>query len=182
MHDVGYLRQAWLVIALAVGSAILLTGVQAALQPLIERNRLEETLERIPELVPGAETGARDTLAGAPAFRAMAGERQVGWVLAAGGPGFADRIDVLIGLDSATERITGLYVLDQKETPGLGNRIVEPAWRAQFAGKSTALALHVGNGVEEGRIDAITGATISSESVCEIINRALARMRALNEE
>ncbi|KKL16433.1 hypothetical protein LCGC14_2495630, partial [marine sediment metagenome] len=36
-------------------------------------------------------------------------------------------------------KITGLYVLSQKETPGLGNKIENPEWRGQFVGKDAAV-------------------------------------------
>jgi electron transport complex protein RnfG len=91
-----------------------------------------------------------------------------------GGQGYADKIEILIGFDHALKTITGLFVLDQKETPGLGNKIIEPAWRGQFKDKSTQTPLSV---VKTGakaahEINAITGATISSKSVTGIINSA----------
>ena len=72
--------------------------------------------------------------------------------------------------------LTGLYVLDQKETPGLGNKIIESDWRDQFTSKELGAPLTVvkrdpAPGSPE--IRAVTGATISSEAVCSIVNRAL---------
>ena len=48
------------------------------------------------------------------------------------GQGYADTIERLLGLSTDFRSITGLFVLDQKETPGLGNKIITDAWRSQF--------------------------------------------------
>ena len=175
-----YLRQAWLVIVLSAGFGAALAGVQTSLQERIAANKLAETKTQIPVLVEGAETGKAEMIADRTVYRALAGEKQVGWVIPAGGQGFADRIEVLVGLDKELARITGLYVLDQKETPGLGNKIIDESWRAQFVGKPTAPPLVVvkSGASKPNDIDAVTGATISSEAVCDIVNRTVSEMSA----
>ena len=90
---------------------------------------------------------------------------------------------MLLGLDPGGTTITGLFVLEQKETPGLGNNISTPQWRRQFNGKSTDRPLTVVKGGARGAsqaghtIDAITGATISSRSVTAIVNNIIANVR-----
>jgi len=174
-----YIVQAWLVIVLGLVFGGVLAGVQVQLSGRIAANKLAETLDQIPALVPGARGGRQDEVAGQRAFRALAGERQIGWVIPCGGQGFADRIELLVGVDIRVERITGLYVLEQKETPGLGNKIVEAGWRRQFAGKTAGEELEVTKrgARRDYEIDAVTGATISSESVCRIVSQTLERMR-----
>lgn len=179
-----YVTQAWLVILLSICFGGALAGVHATLQDRIEQNRLDETLSQIPHLVPGADSGAPAQAGGRRVYRALSDDRQVGWVIPAGGQGFADRIDLLVGLNRDASRITGLYVLDQKETPGLGNRIVESDWREQFEGRpaETRLAVTKTPPATGDRILAVTGATISSESVCDIVNRTLAEVRPLLQQ
>ncbi len=176
-----YLIQAWLVLTLALGFGAALSCVQTVLGPRIKQNKKNETLKRIPELVPGAKTGKalEKPVAGYTVYKAVdeAGGH-VGWVVKAAGAGFADKIEVLIGLDATAETITGLYVLDQKETPELGNKIVEETWRSQFAGKSAAVPLAVTKAAPAGNeIRTVTAATISSESVCNIVNAAVAEVK-----
>lgn len=176
-----YLVDAWLVIVLSLAFGAGLAGVQAALKPRIEANKLNDTLAQIPRLVPGAEKGERTEAGGAVVYRALdAAGQPVGWVVPARGQGFADIIEMLIGVDRELRRVTGLYVLDQKETPGLGDFITTENWRGQFKGKSLAQPLVVVKRKAEadGEIEAITGATISSDSVTGILNAALARFRA----
>ena len=174
-----YITQAWLVILLALCFGGGLAGLDAKLSGRIAANKLAETLGQVPALVPGADQGQEQIVAGQIVYRAMAGTQQVGWVIPARGQGFADRIELLLGVDAQVQAITGVYILDQKETPGLGNKIIEADWRRQFEGKS-ALARVVsitGGGASGDQVDAVTGATISSESVCNIVNATLAKMR-----
>jgi electron transport complex protein RnfG len=112
-------------------------------------------------------------------FEAKTEGQLAGWVVKTAGQGYADKIEMLIGLDPMIEKITGIFVLDQKETPGLGNKIVTDEWRAQFLAKSTdqPLATVKGQASAGNEIDAITGATISSKAVTDIINAAVKNLR-----
>lgn len=184
----GYLRQAWLVILLGLLYGGALAGVQTSLGPRIEQNRRAETYRVIPEIVPGADVAQTTELTvtgrdGRPArvYRAHTAEGTLaGWVLPAGGLGFADRIDLLVGLDPNLNTITGMYVLDQKETPGLGNFIASEPFRSQFVGKSAEEPLVVIKDdptAGQNEIRALSGATVSSESVAAIVNAAIENLR-----
>ncbi|HHI67788.1 MAG TPA: FMN-binding protein, partial [Planctomycetes bacterium] len=74
-----------------------------------------------------------------------------------------------------------LYVLDQKETPGLGSYIQDKErFLGGFEGQPADKPLRVVKGrpaPRSGEIRAITGATISSLSVCHIVNRAVRDFR-----
>lgn len=175
-----YIGQAWLVILLGAAFGAALAGVHAGLGPRIAANRLNDTLSQIPALVDKAVKGEPMEVAGRLVYRALDAEgAPVGWVVPAAGQGFADRIEVLIGLDADAERITGLYVLQQNETPGLGNRITEEQFRNHFANQPARVTLQVvkGRAGGVGEIEAVTGATVSSESVTTIVNQAVARFR-----
>lgn len=193
------LVQAWLVLVLAVGFGVSLAGVQLMLGPVIEGNKLNETLEKVPELVLGNLLAAK-----------MAGENQTleivprqvtvekpgrnkfysvyearyqgdlkGWVVKTKGQGYADTIELLLGLSPDLHTITGLFVLDQKETPGLGNKIITDAWRSQFvdAPADRSLVVIKTGASRPGEIDAVTGATISSKSVTAMINTTVGDLR-----
>jgi electron transport complex protein RnfG len=169
-----FLGQAWLVLCLSLVFGAGLAGVQVLLKDRIEQNKTAETLAQAPRLVPGAKRAEAFDLDGKTLYRALDGRETAGWVIPAGGQGFADRIEILLGLDRELESITGLYVLEQKETPGLGNKIVEESFRSRFRGQSAESSLSVTKKeAGEGEIAAVTGATISSESVVRIVNRVL---------
>jgi electron transport complex protein RnfG len=177
----GYLGQAWLVLALGLAFGTALAGVQITLSGKITQNKVNDTIGQIPSLVPGARRGEPVPIGNETVYRALdENGRQIGWVIPARGQGFADVLSLLVGLDSKAKTITGLYVLEQKETPGLGNRIENPKWRSQFAGLDASRAVAATkNAPSAGRneIKAVSGATVSSESVCAIVNEAVARMR-----
>ena len=195
-----FISQTWLVLLLAICFGALLAGMQITLGPTIEANKINETLEKVPEMVFGA---AHATGIGRPqarrgrstpisvgvekagktirynVFEAKTEGKLAGWVVKTAGQGYADKIEMLIGLDPMIEKITGIFVLDQKETPGLGNKIVTDEWRSQFLAKSTGQALIAVKGKAKAgnEIDAITGATISSKAVTDIINAAVHNLR-----
>lgn len=189
--------QAWLVLVLALSYGAALAAVQVNFSGIIAANRLQETLEKVPQLVWGAETAGKIANQGAPVeiragtvtikkdgktavyslYRVSRKDKLAGWVIRSGGQGYADRIELLVGLDPDAGTITGLFILEQKETPGLGNKITLPRWRSQFVGQKTHRPLTVGKG-KSGQprlntIDAVTGATISSRSVAGIVNRVI---------
>ena len=192
--------QAWLVLVLAICFGAALAGVHLKLAPVIEKNKLNETLAQVPELVLGkdladkmvAENQALDITPQNLSVESSGGRKTFfnvyearyqgdlrGYVIKTGGQGYADRIELLLGVDPQVDRITGLFVLDQKETPGLGNKIIESQWRGQFLGKKTSPALNVtkagaGNAND---IDAVTGATISSRAVTNIVNSAVSALK-----
>jgi Na+-translocating ferredoxin:NAD+ oxidoreductase subunit G len=182
-----YLQQAWLVLLLGFVYGGALAGVQTTLAPRIEANKLQETLNVIPNLVAGAVSEQSETLSIEASdgriervyrTRDAAGKHN-GWVLAASGQGFADKIEVLIGLDDRLTTITGIYVLDQKETPGLGDYIREASFLDRFRNKPTARPLSVVKTSPQPplEIQALSGATVSSWAVCDIVNQAIARLR-----
>ncbi len=194
-----FISQTWLVLLLAICFGALLAGMQITLGPTIEANKINETLERVPEMVFGAahaqELADRKQVVDVTpisvgvdkagktirysVFEAKTEGQLAGWVVKTAGQGYADKIEMLIGLDPMIEKITGIFVLDQKETPGLGNKIVTDEWRSQFLAKSTAqpLATVKGKASAGNEIDAITGATISSKAVTDIINAAVHNLR-----
>jgi electron transport complex protein RnfG len=180
-----YLTQAWLVLILALLMGGSLAAVELWLRPRIEINRKRETLSQVPNLVPGAVKGElmpemRERF-GRTVIRAVDQKgKQVGWVIEGAGPGYAgDPITLLIGMDDTTQRIHGIYILEQKETPNLGSQIAEMSFRSHFEGTCGDGCLRVtkGKNPKRNEIQAITGATLSSEAVVKIVNRSASAFR-----
>lgn len=176
-----YIGQAWLVIVLSLCFGVALAAVQTALNPKIESNKLRDTIGQIPSLVPGAADGKAETIGGQTVYRAIDAQGQhVGWVIPARGQGFADVIELLVGTDKDVKQITGLYVLKQLETPGLGDFITGDAWRSQFKSKPADVPLVITKTAPktDSEVQGITGATISSRSVVGIVNGAVEKFRS----
>jgi len=81
--------------------------------------------------------------------------------------GYSGPITVLVGIDHGS-KISGIKIINQRETPGLGNKIVDLKFLKQFIGLSTNNSIEV-----KVDIDAVTGATISSKAVCKAVRKAL---------
>lgn len=84
--------------------------------------------------------------------------------------GFAGPIEVIVGIDSKGI-ITGIEILNHRETPGLGARITENFFLNKFKGKQLGDEIKIK--ADGGKIDAITGATISARAVSEGVEAAL---------
>lgn len=97
-----------------------------------------------------------------------------GYVFKEVGQGLWGEVEAVVGLDANGEYLTGIEILKHNETPGLGARIEESAFKDQFRGKRGPLSMHAGSSpAPETEFDAITGATQSSRAVLQIINQAL---------
>ncbi len=103
----------------------------------------------------------------------------VGAAVTAGEPGFSDVISLIYGLEPTTGALLGMKVLGHKETPGLGDKIEQPAFTGQFDGLLTPLAGVKGSTGMPNDVQTITGATISSRTVIKIINNATERWQPL---
>ncbi|MGB5833490.1 MAG: FMN-binding protein [Thiohalocapsa sp.] len=112
----------------------------------------------------------------------------VGYAIPAAGPGFQDIIRVLYGYLPSKREVSGMEVLESRETPGLGDKIYKDlAFVANFDALSVdpeIVAVKKGTKTQSNQVDAITGATISSKAVVRIINEAnqrwLERLADLN--
>ena len=109
----------------------------------------------------------------------------VGLAIEASGIGFADVIKILYGYDPNAQKVIGFYVLESKETPGLGDKIEKDevflenfkALDVTLVEDLTALkneVITVKKGAKENpwEIDAITGATISSRAIGDILGES----------
>ncbi|MFB0527177.1 MAG: RnfABCDGE type electron transport complex subunit G, partial [bacterium] len=79
--------------------------------------------------------------------------------------GYSGPIEMIMGFNMKGE-ITGLKILNQIETPGLGSKIMEDWFSKQFIKLKTE-DLSFTKEDPQGKIDAVTAATISSRAVLE---------------
>ena len=93
----------------------------------------------------------------------------MGAVFKASGKSYGGNIDTLVGmLKDGT--ITAIKVLLQNETPGIGSRITEP----EFTGRVRDIK-------DISRVQAITGATVSSQVVIESVKKKAEEIKQLME-
>ncbi|MDF1558055.1 MAG: FMN-binding protein [Methanosarcinales archaeon] len=72
-------------------------------------------------------------------------------------------------------KVTGIKIMSHAETPGLGAKIVEAAFTDQFKGVPQSELMLSKN---DGAIDAITGATVSSQAVIDGIQAKIVEIKA----
>ncbi len=99
---------------------------------------------------------------------------------ATGKGGYGGDLKLMIGVDLASGRQTGMEVVSHSETPGLGARIEEPGFRRQWQG--LPIGEKVALTASGGEIDAISGATATSSAAVGGTNEALMFLQNYKEE
>ena len=167
------------IIFMAVVSIVftgLLAGVNAAYKKKIALNQ-EAALKSSILLSVGVESSndvnevftqkAQEKTLGDITYYTIETEDGITYAIPFEGPGLWGTIRGYIGVASDLKSIKGIAFTEQNETPGLGGRIDEDWYKAQF--KGVPLGITVSYGAESG-IDAITGATSTSNAILKIIN------------
>ena len=185
-----------LVCGLLIVTVFVLTG------PVIARNEAAALQAAVFQVLPGAVSSRSFTLAGDDSLRpAVDGDdpqatvhagydamgELLGIAIPAQGMGYQDVIRILYGYSPADEAIVGMQVLASKETPGLGDKIEkDPAFLANFRALDVALAadgqslaqpvsvVKSGAKTSPWQIDGITGATISSKAIGNMLRHSTA--------
>jgi electron transport complex protein RnfG len=106
-------------------------------------------------------------------FPVRRGGELVGVAMESFAPGYSGDIGVMVGFDLATDDLMGIGITTQTETPGLGSRVTEPAFTAQFMGHAPA-NLDLG-----ANIDAVSGATFSSTGAVNAVKKAVETYKTL---
>lgn len=91
------------------------------------------------------------------------------------GSGLWGNITGVLAVDKDVSRIVGIDFISQSETPGLGGRIEEAWFKDQFKQEQIkdngiiVSTTKVPDSKDDGMVDAITGATLTSKSIENII-------------
>lgn len=102
------------------------------------------------------------------------------------GMGYWDQIVGYVAVEPDGKTLRGVIFTEHKETPGLGGEITNPEWRSQFSGKTfeTEVKPKVyvsfekpGTADKPSEIDAISGATRTSDAVEDFFNEDLAQFK-----
>ncbi|MCB1319925.1 MAG: FMN-binding protein [Leptospiraceae bacterium] len=192
----GSLRMIIVMGGIGVISGIMIVLVYQYTLPIIKRNRAEALQTSILRVVPGATSSKifqidssgtvvpfnekdERSLRLYGAYNA-AGQLK-GVAVEARGQGFQDVIHILYGYDPEQQAVVGMQVLESRETPGLGDKIEKDA---DFVRNFEALSVVPGDDgrpehpvtmVKNGKktdpwqVEAITGATISSRAIANIL-------------
>lgn len=97
------------------------------------------------------------------------------------GKGFSGDIGLMVGIDIKNDKVIGVRLTTHSETPGVGSRAKDdPKFVSQFTDKLLDKPFAVKS--DNGNIDAMSGATITSKGVCLAATTAQALYAKLKPE
>lgn len=187
-----FIEQSWLLIVASFFFGLLIAVTDAGLSPRIEQNKINKRNRLVGGLLPEAKNfiamdapieieSAQGRKEKVEVYKAMseAGEC-VGWSFNASGSGFADKVELVVAVDAKFEKIAGFDVLSSNETPGFGDQIKYDYYRNQYKGAPAGelKLISVGDPTKiDSQIVAISGATVSSEAVVEIVSHFVTQIK-----
>jgi electron transport complex protein RnfG len=186
-----FFEQSWLLIIASFCFGLLIAIANAGWSPRIEANRIKKLNDSMKVLLPAAarfepeatlniKTTKGDTFESS-LFKALSDVNDcIGWAFQCQGPGFQDKIELVVAVDKNFENFQGFSVLFSNETPGFGDKIKLPEWRSQFSGApAEELQLVKIGDIEsiDSEIVAISGATVSSDAVVKLLNNCVAQVK-----
>jgi electron transport complex protein RnfG len=187
-----FIQQSWLLIVASFCFGLLIAVTNSAWSPKILQNEKDKLNDLMRGLISNAGDfqmvmegleipAGKGRVAKTDVYKALDNNgRSIGFAFVAEGAGFADKIKLVIAVDSKCEKFFGYEVLSSNETPGFGSKIKEDYFANQFsqapAGKVELVK--TGNAREiDSKIVAISGATVSSEAVVKIFNTYIDRVK-----
>jgi H+/Na+-translocating ferredoxin:NAD+ oxidoreductase subunit G len=158
-----------LVIIYVVGGLIL-AAVYAKTEPVKVLKAYQEKQAALKEMMPEAKEISKMGVwkphdKEAEYYIAKKDGKTIGYIIETYAKGYSSYIDMLIAVNDAFT-VEKLNILEQHETPGLGDEVQQPYFQNQFAGKTLAhlVVVKVPTKVD---IQAVSGATISSRAVTD---------------
>lgn len=156
-------RMVLVLVVICILSAISLSITYEKTNPIIEERKQAELKAALNEVYPSEDYEEIDV----PEKLLEKNVKQFfkaknGVILLIEQPGFQSNIKVLVGINTLKQEITRIKILEHLETPGLGSRITEPPFLAQFKNQK----------LDQQKVDAITGATISSKAVIDAVRES----------
>jgi len=150
-------------------SVILLNITNSVTEDLIENTKNEAVKEMLNEQFTNMDDYSYDE--SLELYTVLLKEEIIGYAFMADANGYGGTIELLITLENTLLYedeiiIHGISVISHSETPGLGEKIVESSFSGQFEGINVD---EVALSKDGGKIDAISGATISSSAVVDAV-------------
>lgn len=149
-------------------AAVLLSLTYILTKPIIAQQELRSERENISAFLPHLDKIEKVEDGGKIYYKCYEQGRLIGYGLIVFATGYSSEIKAMVIIDKE-KTIKGIKILEQQETPGLGSKIAEDCFAEQFKNKK-AEELILGE-----KIEAISGATISSKAVVEAVKEEVER-------
>jgi electron transport complex protein RnfG len=178
MHP-GFISNSFILIIFSIATVTAISIVNFYTRPIITKHVAErlQVIENnnnklflVKKVIPDAETIEKlgewtKNEKSTPYYLVKNGNQKIGYAILSYGKGYQSLIETLIGLDK-NFKITGITILSQAETPGLGEGVLSEEFQKQFSGRDIS-TLNVSTTEEEDGIQALTAATISTRAVVD---------------
>lgn len=165
----------------------LLAGTNALTKEPIAVNELKKSQEAMQSVCPDAVSFEGGEGLEIEVYKALDESGEViGYAIPVSAKGYGGDVSVMVGIslegESDLGKVTGVEILSHDETPGLGANATNETFRNGYKQDITDSGFSVvknGSGGSDGKIDAITGATITSNAVTNAVNEALEIYKSL---
>lgn len=177
------LAPAAILFAICIVVAAALAGTNALTEDRIAQAALAKAEESRMVVLPGAEAfqESEDGTHYIGLSKEAPDGGAVGYVFETESKGYGGTVKVMTGISTEGE-ITGVVVLSHSETPGLGANAEKESFREQYKQPVANLAGGIQvvkfQAPDEGEIQAMTGATITSTAVTNAVNSAIEMYQA----
>ncbi len=165
---------------IGIVSGGLLSRVNDWTAPQIEKHMQEAVRRAIATVHPSGIRSEKIPADSLEVYRVFDREdRPVGYAMSVTGTGFSDKITIMVGVSEDLASISGIEILKQTDTPGLGAKIVEPDFKEKFKNLRTEpqVICTKRDDPAPNEIQAITAATITSKAVVDIVNTHMGILR-----
>ena len=172
------IRVGLILFAITAIAAFVLAGVNKATAPVIQEQQEQKMQEAMKKVLPDATEFEKkeQELPQETCVTEIYGS-DAGFVVMASPKGYGGEISMVVGIDNNLT-VTGISIISQGETAGLGAKCVDEEWQKQFVGKTENIEVSK-NGSKGNQIDAISSATITSKAVTSGVNDSIDIVKAL---
>ena len=158
-------------VVIAVVVALALSGVNGLTKAKIEQNSIDKLNKSLQEVMVADTYDMIKQDEKGTVYEAKENGKTIGYCVQNTVSGYGGDLTVLTGvyLDGTVSKVE---ILSHGETPGLGAKSTDDSFKGQYAGKTAGVIQVVKNspGIED--IQAISGATITSNAVTTAVNQA----------
>ena len=165
-------KVAIILFAITAVAAAILASVNNVTAPVIAENERKAQEIAMKAVLPDASSF--DKVEFTPTENSTVSEiysSDAGFAVKVAPKGYGGAISMIVGVDNDL-KVTGIEIISQSETAGLGAKCTDSGFKAQFVGKTENITV-TKNGAKENEIDAISSATITSKAVTKGVNEAI---------
>lgn len=164
----------------AVAAAIL-AWVNSVTAPVIAENEIKAQEIAMKAVLPDATTFDKvEYTQGENTTVSEIYSSDAGYAVKVAPKGYGGAISMIVGVDNDL-RVTGIEIISQSETAGLGAKCTDDTFKAQFKGKTENITV-TKNGAKDNEIDAISSATVTSKAVTKGVNEAILATKEVKED